>query len=211
MELSFAGLLLGFTMKLNAIMLILASLCSAQGGVDVVNSVIQPVTNISAETRLNHSEFENESKIIQKAADQCRSQNLLEQITGFSAALMTCYEDPESFYDFLKYVQEESGEEPVELITSTNERHRTILKLFLTKLDKFEYKSSKREHNAQLIADLKLLRSVAFEAETVMNELDMLVTQFTMVDVPMGNDFLSDIEIADLSVNSEKVLSSLQA
>lgn len=211
MERCLAGMHLGFTMKLTAIMLILNSFFSTQVGVDVVNSVFQPVTHISAETRLNQSEYESEKKIIESAAEGCRAQHLLEQINEFSAALMACYEDPEIFPEFLAYIQKETGSNPAEFITHKNDEYRSILKLFLTKLDEFDYKSSRREHNAQLIADSKLLRSVAFQAESALNELDMLVNQFTVSDVPMDGEFLSDEEIAHLASKSEEVLHTLQA
>lgn len=211
MERCLAGMQLGSTMKLTAIMLILNSFFSTQDGVDVVNSVFQPVTHISAETRLNHSEYEREKKIIESAAAGCRAQNLLEQLNEFSSALMECYEDPEIFPEFLAHVQKENGSNPAKIILQKNDEHRSILNLFLTKLDEFDYKSSKREHNAQLIADSKLLRSVAFQAEAALNELDMLVNQFTVSDVPMDGEFLSDDEIAHLAAKSEEVLSSLQA
>lgn len=190
-------------MKLTAIMLIINSFFANQQGVDVVGNFFQPIKEISTDSPLSGSEFQNEKDAVIAAATFCREQNLIEQLDTALMELYDFYEDIDSFEVKMREVQEQTGLNFAKISLAINVMLSSMKNDVISKLADFDSEVLKRGNDLELLNDSQLLRQVANKSSRFFSELKTLVTQVTTTDVELSTSFLSESEIQSLLQSSQ--------
>ena len=198
-------------MKLTAIMLIINSFFANQQGVDVVGNFFQPIKEISTDSPLSGSEFQNEKDAIISAAEFCREQNLIEQLDSALMELYGFYEDIDSFEAKMRDVHEKTELDVAQVSLAINLMLSSMKNDVISKLADFDSEVLKRGNDLELLNDSQLLRQVANKSSRFFSELKTLVAQVTTTDVELSTSFLSESEIQALLHSSQNHFRALSA
>ena len=199
-------------MKLTAIMLVINSFFANQQGVEVVvDNVIQPIQQISADAPLNNQEYQNEVTLIKSAATYCRQYGVLEQLNAANAKLLSYYEDVEGFDDLVRRLSAETNTDLVEASKVLKAVVSAAKNDLILKLTEFEAQVLKRDSDISLLADVKLLSQVVNGTSRFVADFRTLVAQVTVSDVQMTRSFLAEEDVERISVKSSEHFKAILA